>query len=149
MYTLQGKTDQHVTRFSRLVYVWPSTIRISRGPRIATFREVANKVGQMHCSREKCSWLHLSARLSGPRDPLHFLSQPRQWSNALKSNTHWWQTTRLSRSISPACDQYAQYLLTGPTHRSLTDTDEPTTLEVPACHIPLPDLLIQRSPLST
>jgi hypothetical protein len=30
---------------------------------------------------------------------------------------HWF-----TRPISPACDQYVQYLLTGPTHRSLTNT---------------------------
>jgi hypothetical protein len=37
----------------------------------------------------------------------------------------------------------------GATHRSLTDTGGATTLEVPACHIPLPDLPNQLSPLST
>jgi hypothetical protein len=37
----------------------------------------------------------------------------------------------------------------GPTHRSLIDTGGATTLEVPACHIPLPDLPNQLSPLST
>jgi hypothetical protein len=50
------KIDQHATRFPRSVHVWPLTIRISRGPRIATFHKVINSDGQSHCSREKGSW---------------------------------------------------------------------------------------------
>jgi hypothetical protein len=49
----RGKPDQHVTRFSRSIYVWSSIICIPRGPHIATFREVVYRVGQSHCSREK------------------------------------------------------------------------------------------------
>jgi hypothetical protein len=39
------------------------------------------------------------------------------------------QTTTLTGPISPACDQYIQYLLTRPTHRSLTDTSGGYRLE--------------------
>jgi hypothetical protein len=54
----RGKLNQHATRFPHSVHVWPSTIRISWGPRIATFHDVTNRVGWMHCSR-----LHISTRL--------------------------------------------------------------------------------------
>jgi hypothetical protein len=72
-----------------------------------------NRVGQILCSREKCSRLHLLARLSGPQDPPQFLSQHSHWSNALKPNIYRHQATRLTGPISSACDQYVQYLLTG------------------------------------
>jgi hypothetical protein len=39
---------------------------------------------------KKCSRLHLSAQLSGPRDPPQFLSQHNHWSSALKPNICWW-----------------------------------------------------------
>jgi hypothetical protein len=35
------------------LYMENPTIHISRGPHIATFREVFNGDGQSHCSREK------------------------------------------------------------------------------------------------
>jgi hypothetical protein len=47
------KHDQYTTRFPRSVYVWSSTIRISRCPHIAPFCEVINSDGQNHCSSEK------------------------------------------------------------------------------------------------
>jgi hypothetical protein len=53
MYTLQGKPDQHVTRFSRSIHVWSTTIRISRGPHIATFHTVVNRFEQIHCTWEE------------------------------------------------------------------------------------------------
>jgi hypothetical protein len=49
----RAKPDQHTTRFPRPVHVWPSTIRILRGSRIAPFCKVIKRVGQSHCSREK------------------------------------------------------------------------------------------------
>jgi hypothetical protein len=47
------KPDQHTARFPRSVRIWPLTIHISHGPRIATFCEVISNDGQSHCSREK------------------------------------------------------------------------------------------------
>jgi hypothetical protein len=41
-----------------------------------------------------------------------------------KSQFCQWQATRLTGPISPACDQYVQYLLVGANHRSLTNTGE-------------------------
>jgi hypothetical protein len=49
------KPNQHITCFPRSVHVWPSTIRISRGPRIATFRIVINRLIQIHCPEKKGS----------------------------------------------------------------------------------------------
>jgi hypothetical protein len=49
----RGKLDQHATRFSHSVHVWPLAIRISRGPYIETFHEVINSDGQSHYPREK------------------------------------------------------------------------------------------------
>jgi hypothetical protein len=40
----RGKPDQHATRFPHSIHVWPSTICISLGPHIATFRTVINRV---------------------------------------------------------------------------------------------------------
>jgi hypothetical protein len=38
-----------------------------------------------------------------------------------KPSIYWRSATRLTGPISPICDRYIQYLLTGPTHWSLTD----------------------------
>jgi hypothetical protein len=63
--------------------------------------------------RKKYSRLHLPARLSGPWDPPQFLFQHSHWSSALKPNICRQHATRFTGLISPACDQYVQYLLTG------------------------------------
>jgi hypothetical protein len=62
---------------------------------------------------KKCSRLHLSARLSGLWDPPQFLSQDSHCSSRLKPRTCGRLATRLIGPISPACDRYVQYLLTG------------------------------------
>jgi hypothetical protein len=49
----RGKPDQHATCFSRSVRIWSMTIRISRGPYIATFYTVINRFEQIHCTREE------------------------------------------------------------------------------------------------
>jgi hypothetical protein len=83
----------------------------------------SNRVGWMHCSREKCSQLHLSAWLSGPQDPPQFLSQQDHWSSVLKPIICW-QTCYISLLGS-----YLQYVIStfntclwGTTHQSLNDT---------------------------
>jgi hypothetical protein len=45
----RGKPNQHFTRIPRSVRLWSQTIRISRGQRIASFREVINRFVQIHC----------------------------------------------------------------------------------------------------
>jgi hypothetical protein len=48
----RGKPNQHITHFPHSVRVWPSTIRISRGPHIAIVRESPTDLDGSHCSRE-------------------------------------------------------------------------------------------------
>jgi hypothetical protein len=48
-----GKPDQHATYFPCTIRVWSKTIRISRGPHIATFYIVINRFEQIHCPREE------------------------------------------------------------------------------------------------
>jgi hypothetical protein len=55
------------------------------------------------------------------------------------------QLHQLTRPITPAYDRYVQYLLTGPTHQSLTDTGGGYSLEGVGFHTPLPDLLNRQS----
>jgi hypothetical protein len=75
---------------------------------------VINSVGRiLMLPRKKWSCLHLSARLSGPWDPPQFLSQHSHWSSSHKPSICWRQATRLIGPISPACDRYVQYLVTG------------------------------------
>jgi hypothetical protein len=109
----KGKSDQHTTRFPRSVCVCLSTIRVSCGPCIATFHESSTGLDGCTAYEKKCSRVHLSAWLSGPWDPPQFLSKHSHWSSALKPSTYWRQATQLTGSISPACDQYIQYLLKG------------------------------------
>jgi hypothetical protein len=51
----RGKSDQHATRFLRSDRVWSKTIRISRGPHIATFCTVVNRFERVHCPEKKGS----------------------------------------------------------------------------------------------
>jgi hypothetical protein len=105
----RGKSNQHATC---LVRICPSTIRISRGLRIATFRESSTGLDGCTTPEKKCFRLHRPARLSGQWDLHQFLSQHNHWSSALKPSTCWQQATRLTGPVSPACDWYVQYLLT-------------------------------------
>jgi hypothetical protein len=108
------KPDQHATRFSRSVHVWSKTIRISRGPHIATFHEVVCSDGQIHCSWEKGLPTQSTAwRLTDLRVCTQFLSWASHWSSGGKGTICWWQTTSLTGPITPTCDRYVQYLLTG------------------------------------
>jgi hypothetical protein len=79
MYTLQGKPNQHATRFPRSVRVWPMAIRISRGLHIATFHTVVNRFEQIHCTREEGLPTQSTARrLSDPRVRTQLLSHNSQ-----------------------------------------------------------------------
>jgi hypothetical protein len=75
----RGKPNQHATRFPRSVCVWSKTIRISRGPHIATLCEVINRDEQGHCSREKGLPTQSTAhRLTDPWVHTQFLSRANQ-----------------------------------------------------------------------
>jgi hypothetical protein len=63
----RGKPNQHAIRFPRSVRVWSTTIRISRGPHIATFHIVVNRFEQIHCTREEGLLTQSTARR--PSDP--------------------------------------------------------------------------------
>jgi hypothetical protein len=114
MYTQQGKPDQHATRIPYSVHIWFHTIRISRGQHIATFHVVVNIFEQIHCPREEGLLTQPPARrLTGPWVHTQLLSHNNQWGSGEKTRFFWQPTTRLIGFISPACDQYVQYLLTG------------------------------------
>jgi hypothetical protein len=123
MYTLQGKPDQHATRFSHSVHVWPSTICNSCSPRIATFHKVNNSDGQSHCSREKMLPTQFIARwLTNPWVHTQFLSQASHWNSGGKATLCWRQTTKLTGPIYQHAIDTFNTCSQGSTHRSLTDT---------------------------
>jgi hypothetical protein len=114
MYTMQGKTRPtwHVRFPHQSTYAWRA-LPVG-GPR--TWKPfTSHRQGRTNTTapEKKCSWLHLSAWLSGPWDPSQFLSQYNHWRSRLKPSTYGRSTTRPTRSMSPACDRYVQFLLTG------------------------------------
>jgi hypothetical protein len=114
MYTLQGNPDQHGTCFSRSVHVWPSSIRISRGPHIATFYTIVNRFKQIHCPWEEGLPTQSTVRrLTDLWICTQLLSHNSQWSSGEKSSFCWQTTIRLTGPISLTCDWYVQYLLMG------------------------------------
>jgi hypothetical protein len=73
------KLDQHITRFRRSVHVWTSTICISCGPHIETFRETPIDLDRSHYSREKVLPTQSTAcRLTDPQVHTQSLSQANQ-----------------------------------------------------------------------
>jgi hypothetical protein len=126
----RGKHDQHAIHIPRSVRVWSQTIHISRGQHIAIFHESPTDLDGSHCSQEKGLPTQSPAhRSTDPRVCTQFLSQANQWSSRLKPSFCRWQATRLTGPISPACNQYVQYLLTEANHRSLIDTGGGYSLE--------------------
>jgi hypothetical protein len=108
------KPDQHATRFPHSVHVWSKTIRISRGPHIATLHETPTDLDRSHCSWEKGLLTQSTARrLTDPRVHTQLLSRASQWSRGRKPSSYRWPTTRHTGPISSACDRYVQYLLAG------------------------------------
>jgi hypothetical protein len=90
---------------------------------MATFHTDPTELDKFTAPKKKCSRLHLSARLSDPRDRPQFLSQYNHWSSALKRNIYWWIC--YIGLLGP----YHQHVISmfntcsrGPTYRSLTDT---------------------------
>jgi hypothetical protein len=111
MYTLQGRTwSTRHTLFTlglrmaldHMYLTWSAYSNLSWD---------VNRVGRMHCSREK-------VLLTPPLSPTEWPTRPTLVSlptQPLKqcASTCWWQANRLTGPISPACDRYTQYLLTG------------------------------------
>jgi hypothetical protein len=120
----RGKPDQHETCFPRSVRVWFKTIRISRGPHIATLREAVNRVEQGHCSTEKKVSRH---------NPQHtcwsicgfipiFSPKPTNEIVEAKSSICWRWLLGLPGSYHQHAIGTFNTCSRGPTHRSLTDT---------------------------
>jgi hypothetical protein len=144
---MQGKPNQHATRFPRSVRVWSTTIHISRGPHIATFHTVVNRFE--HCTREEGLPTQSTARrLSDPRVRTQLLSHNNQ-SAVGKVNSCKQLTIMLTGPISPTCDRYVQYLLAGANrtvHNRHTRGLQPWRCRLAT--YPLSDLPNQLSPLS-
>jgi hypothetical protein len=122
MYTLQGKPNQHATRFPRSVRVWSTIIRISRGAHITTFHTVVNRFEQIHCTREDGLPTQFTARrTSDPRVRTQLLPQQPK-SNGEKS-------TPVDNRLLGLQGPYHRHAIgtfhtcsRGPTERSLIDT---------------------------
>jgi hypothetical protein len=144
------KPNQHATRFPRLVRIWSTTIRISRGAHIATFHTVVNRFEQIYCTREE--GLPTQSTTRRPSDPwvrTQLLSHNSQRAVGEKSSSYWQPTTRITGSISLACDRYVQYLLAG-ANRTILNRHR-WGLQPWRCWLatyPLLDLPNQLSPLS-
>jgi hypothetical protein len=87
---------------------------------VATFRIVINIVEQIHCSQKKAPVpIHSTPtdRCADPQ-PISLPSHPlKQWGKRQAFVDDWQH--QLIRLISPACDQYIQYLLVGANHSVL------------------------------
>jgi hypothetical protein len=85
-----------------------------QSPYVITIHESSTYLDGSHYSWEKRLPIQSTARqLTDPRVGAQFLSQANQWRSRLKPSFCWWQATRLTGPISPACDRYVQYLLAG------------------------------------
>jgi hypothetical protein len=96
------------------VHVCPAYASYGRSPYMATFHEMLADFDRSHCSWEK--WLptqSTACRLTDPWVHIQLLSRASQWSRGYKPSSYRWPTIRFTGTISPACDQYVQYLLTG------------------------------------
>jgi hypothetical protein len=81
---------------------------------MATFHETPTDLDRSHCSRAKELPTQFTARrLTDPWVYTQLLSRASQWSRGHKPSSWRWPTTRFIGPISPACDRYVQYLLTG------------------------------------
>jgi hypothetical protein len=124
MYTLQGKTwyTRHV-HFPRQSMYATRTLPTGSPRTWQPLTLTQQSWTDTTAPKKKCSWLHLSARLSGPRDLLQFLSQHNHWSSRVKPSIYW--RTCYIDLLGP----YLQHVIgtfntcsRGLTHQSLTDT---------------------------
>jgi hypothetical protein len=96
------------------VHVRPTYSSCGQSPYVATFHKLSTDLDRSHCSWEK--GLPTQSTACWPTDPrvcTQFLSQANQWSSRIKPIFCRWQATRLTEPISPICDRYVEYLLTG------------------------------------
>jgi hypothetical protein len=103
-----------ICTLSKPVHVRPTYASYGQSPYMATFHESSTNLDGSHYSWEKGLLTQsTSRRLTDPWVCTQFFSEANQWSNRLKPSFCRWQSTRLTEPISPACDRYVQYLLTG------------------------------------
>jgi hypothetical protein len=123
----RGKPDQHTTCFPRSVHIWSKTIRISRGPHIATLRQIwtdptaPEKKGSQH-NPQHISWPirgSVPSLSPEPTNEVGGVSQPPVGDQllGLPGPYH-----RHAIGTFNTCSR-------GPTHRSLTDTGGGYNLE--------------------
>jgi hypothetical protein len=114
-----------------------------RSPYVATFHAIVDRFERVHCTREEgLPTQSTTRRLTDPWVHTQLLSHNSQWSSEKKSSFCRQPTTRLTRPISPACDQYVQYLLAEATRTVLNQPRR--GLQPWRCQLatyPLPDLL--------
>jgi hypothetical protein len=105
------------------VHVCHSYASCGQSPYVATFHTDPIELNGYITPEKKCFPLHLSVRLSGPRNMPQFLSQHNHWSSALKPSIYW--RICYIGLLGPHRQHVINTFNTcswGPTHWSLTDT---------------------------
>jgi hypothetical protein len=124
MYILQGITQYtwHV-RFSRQSMCATRTLSMGSPRTWQHFASHQQRWMNPTAPEKKGSW-HNPQHSGWPirRSATQFLSQDKHWSSNESQTYVDNKLYRFTRRITPACNRYIQYLLTGPTHRSLTNT---------------------------
>jgi hypothetical protein len=109
------KLDQYDTYASHVSPCTPDVCFLRVVPVCDNLSRVIDRVEQDHCSQEKGLLTQSTARrLTDLQVRTQFLSRANLESVRAKPSICRRQTTRLIRPISPSCDRYVQYLLTGP-----------------------------------
>jgi hypothetical protein len=129
----RGIPDQHITRFPCSARVWPSTIRILHGLRIATLRELSTELDRVTAPEKRAlDTIHSTpaVRSAGPYPfSLSFLSWANQWSSGESQ-------TSVNSKLLVLLGPYHRHAIGtfntcswGQTYRSLTDTGGGYNLE--------------------
>jgi hypothetical protein len=110
----RGKPDQHVTHASHVSPRTPGVHFLRVVPIRGNLSRVIDRVEQAHCSREE----GLPTQSTTHRWPIRrsipsFSLEPANEAVGTKPSIYQWLATRLTGPISPVCDRYVQYLLTG------------------------------------
>jgi hypothetical protein len=147
-----GENSTNTTRtLLTLVHIRLTYASCGRSPYVATFHETPTDLDRSHCSQEKGLLTQsIARRLTDLRVHTQLLSWASQWSRGHKPSSCRWSTTRFTGPISPTCDRYVQYLLTG-VNQSVLNWHR-RGLQSWRCQLatyPLLDLPNQLSPLST
>jgi hypothetical protein len=114
LYTPQGKPNQHNTYASHASPCTPGVRFLLAVSVRGHLSRVIDRVEQDHCSREEGLLTQSAAR----RWPIHgsvpiFSPELANEVVGAKPSIYQWPATRFTGHISPVCDGYVQYLLTG------------------------------------